>query len=154
MKKVSLFLFLSVILAASIIKAGNCTVDATTTYQYIHCIGASSAWSSVGTWGQVLFADDNVNGHIGLTSLRTRIDPTAVNGNTSAWNSELNNITAAYAANPNVLFWSTEWSPPAEYKTNDNVNGYYTDTSGNTDYGGFLGAGSGSPNSADTGYAS
>ncbi len=133
--------------------AGTCTVDATTTNQYIHCIGASSAWSAVGSMGQALFANDTVNGHIGLTSLRTRIDPTAVGGNTGAWNSELNNITAANAVNPNVLFWSTEWSPPAEYKTNNSVDGEVVNA-GVTDVGAFTGADTGSgPNSADTGYA-
>jgi O-glycosyl hydrolase len=131
----------------------TCTVNATTTYQYIHCIGASSAWSAVGSMGQALFADDTTNGHIGLTSLRTRIDPTAVNGNTGNWNSELNNITAANAANPNVLFWSTEWSPPAEYKTNNSVDGEVVNA-GVTDVGAFTGSDTGSAaNSADTGYA-
>lgn len=136
-------------------RAQTCTVNATTTYQYIHCIGASSAWSGVGSMGTQLFADDNVNGHIGLTSLRTRIDPTAVNGNTGNWNSELNNITAANAVNPNVLFWSTEWSPPAMYKSNNSVQGYVVNN-GVTDVGSFTGADSANtstPNSADTGYA-
>jgi O-glycosyl hydrolase len=133
--------------------AGTCTVDATVTNQYIHCIGASSAWSGVGSLGQALFADDTVNGHIGLTSLRTRIDPTAVGGNTGAWNSELNNITAAHAVNPNVLFWSTEWSPPAMYKTNNSVDGEVVNA-GVTDVGAFTGSDTGNaPNSADTGYA-
>ena len=128
-------------------------MDATVTNQYIHCIGASSAWSGVGSLGQALFAEDMVNGHIGLTSLRTRIDPTAVGGNTAAWNSELNNITAAHNVNPNVLFWSTEWSPPAQYKTNNSVNGEVVNA-GVTNVGAFTGSDTGnSPNSADTGYA-
>ena len=132
---------------------GTCTVDATVTNQYIHCIGASSAWSAVGSMGQALFADDTVNGHIGLTSLRTRIDPTAVGGNTGNWNSELNNITAANAVNPTVLFWSTEWSPPAEYKTNNSVDGEVINA-GVTNVGAFTGSDTGNaPNAADTGYA-
>jgi len=153
--KKAIILLIGIILSiASNINAGNCTVDATTTYQYIHCIGASSAWSSVGTWGQVLFADDNINGHIGLSSLRTRIDPTADVNGTGVWNSELNNITAAYAANPSVLFWSTEWSPPAEYKSNGSVDGYIVNQ-GVTVVGNFTGSDTGSgANSADTGYAS
>jgi glucuronoarabinoxylan endo-1,4-beta-xylanase len=142
------FLFLLILLWGSyaFTWAGSCTVDATQTYQYIRCVGASSAWSSVGNFGQALFAVDNINGHLGLSSLRTRIDPTAINGNTGAWNTELNNIIAAHAANPNVLFWSTEWSPPAEYKGNDNVDGGSASST-------FLGSVSGAPNSADTGYA-
>src|SRR5271157_4151530 len=98
MKKVSLFLFLSVILAASIINAGTCTVDATTTYQYIHCIGASSAWSGLDNLGTQLFADDNVNGHIGLTSLRARIDPN------NSFSSEVSTLVSAKNVNSNILF--------------------------------------------------
>ncbi len=145
-----LFLWL---LSLGFSRAQTCTVDATVTNQYIHCIGASSAWSAVGSMGTQLFADDTSNGHIGLTSLRTRIDPTAVGGNTGAWNGELNNITAAHNVNPNVLFWSTEWSPPAEYKSNDNVDGYYMNGSV-SEIGSFTGSDTGNaPNSADTGYA-
>src|SRR5579883_2644430 len=77
--------------------AGTCTVDATQTNQYIHCIGASSAWSAIGSQGQALFADDNVNGHIGITSLRARIDP---NNNFSP---EVSQLATAHSINPNVL---------------------------------------------------
>ncbi len=151
--RLQLFLFPFILGAGTNLWAQTCTVNATVTNQYIHCIGASSAWSAVGNMGQALFANDNVNGHIGLTSLRTRIDPTAVGGNTGAWNSELNNITAANAVNPNVLFWSTEWSPPAEYKTNNSVDGEVVNA-GVTNVGAFTGSDTGSaPNSADTGYA-
>ena len=141
MKKVSLLLVLLVILAASVINAGSCTVDATTTYQYIHCIGASSAWSSIGSMGTQLFADDTVNGHIGLTSLRARIDPT------NNFSSEVSTLVTAKSVNSNILFWATEWSPPAQYKANDNVDGGASNDT-------FNGASSGSPNSADTGLAS
>ena len=45
------------------------------------------------------------------------------------------------------MLWATEWSPPAQYKANNNVNGGASNDT-------FLGASSGSPNSADTGLAS
>ena len=142
MKKIFLFLFVLLSLAVPSLYAGTCTVDATSTYQYIRGIGASSAWYGLaGASAASLFADDNINGHIGISSLRARIDP---NGNHSG---EVNNLVAAKAANPNLLCWATEWSPPAQYKANNNVNG---PASNNT----FLGASSGTPNSADTGYAS
>ncbi len=141
-KKYFLGLFISVIFtAASAALAGTCTVDATQTNQYIHCIGASSAWSGIGSLGQALFAEDNVNGHIGISSLRARIDP---NNNFSP---EVSTLATAHSVNPNVLLWATEWSPPAQYKANNNVNGGASNDT-------FLGAGSGSPNSADTGLAS
>src|ERR1700733_2132208 len=97
--------------------AGTCTINATQTNQYIHCIGASSAWSSVDGLGTQFFADDKVNGHIGLTSLRARIDPT------NNFSPEVSTLVTAKASNPNILFWATEWSPPAQYKANDNVDG-------------------------------
>ena len=127
--------------AASPVLAGTCTVDATQTNQYIHCIGASSAWSGIGSQGQALFAVDNVNGHLGLSSLRARIDPN------NSFSSEVNTLATAHSVNPNVLLWATEWSPPAQYKANNNVNGGASNDT-------FLGASSGSPNSADTGLAS
>nr|HPN65366.1 hypothetical protein [Candidatus Goldiibacteriota bacterium] len=141
MKKLSMLLIVLLMFFVPVLHAGTCTVDAGTTYQYIRAIGASSAWYGLaGANAQALFADDNVNGHIGLSSLRARIDP---NGNHAA---EVNNLVAAKAANSNLLFWAAEWSPPPQYKANNNVNG---NVSNNT----FLGASSGTPNSADTGYA-
>jgi len=141
MKKVSLLLLVFLLFFMPALRAGTCTVDATSTYQYIRGIGASSAWYGLaGASATALFADDNVNGHIGISMLRARIDP---NNNHAA---EVNNLLAAKAAYPNLLCWASEWSPPAQYKANNNVNG---PASNNT----FLGASSGAPNSADTGYA-
>jgi len=141
MKKISLFLFLLLSFVVPVMYAGTCTVDATTTNQYIHCIGASSAWSSIGSMGTALFADDNVNGHLGLSSLRARIDPN------NSFSSEVNTLKQAITVNPNVLCWATEWSPPAQYKANNNVDGGASNDT-------FNGASSGSANSADTGLAS
>jgi len=143
MKKKSFFRLLAIVALASANAAwaGTCTVDATQTNQFIHCIGASSAWSGIGSLGTALFADDNVNGHLGLSSLRARIDPT---GNFSP---EVSTLATAHSVNPNVLLWATEWSPPAQYKANNNVDGGASNDT-------FLGASSGSPNSADTGLAS
>ncbi|HJT24812.1 MAG TPA: malectin domain-containing carbohydrate-binding protein [bacterium] len=141
-KKLLLSLFISgVLVSATGAWAGTCTVDATQTNQFIHCIGASSAWSGIGSLGQALFAEDNVNGHLGLSSLRARIDP---NNN---FGPEVSTLATAHSVNPNVLLWATEWSPPAQYKANNNVNGGASNDT-------FLGASSGSPNSADTGLAS
>ncbi|MDA3833756.1 MAG: family 43 glycosylhydrolase, partial [Spirochaetales bacterium] len=119
----------------------TCTIDAGATYQHITAIGASSAWYGLaGANPQALFADDNVNGHIGISSLRARIDP---NGNHA---DEVDRLVTAKSVNPDILCWASEWSPPPIYKANNNVNG---DMPNNT----FLGAESGAPNSADIGYA-
>ncbi|HVZ80916.1 MAG TPA: hypothetical protein VHE12_08965 [bacterium] len=133
--------------AASGALAATCTVDATQTNQFIRCIGASSAWSNIGSQAQALFAEDTVNGHIGISSLRARIDP---NNNFA---NEVNQLATAHSTNPNVLLWATEWSPPAQYKGNNNVNGSNTGGNLNGASATFTGAASGSPNGADTGYA-
>ena len=134
---------LSAFFIVSFLSAGTCSVDATATNQFIRCIGASSAWTymlNLSNWANQLFADNDLEGYIGLSSLRARIDP---NGSHA---SEVNNLVLAKNVNPNILLWSTEWSPPPQYKANNNVNG-------GTDNNKFLGAESGNPNSADTGYA-
>src|ERR1035441_1523450 len=75
--------------------AGTCTVDATQTNQSIRGFGAASAWNAAGNlspYASTLWANDNVNGHAGLSMLRTRIDPTD-SGSGSAWNSEAGPMT-------------------------------------------------------------
>lgn len=112
-----------VLLAAALAGAATVTVDPGTTYQTIRGYGSSSAWNSGSFSGSkavnatVLWADDTLDGHAGLTMLRTRIDP---NG---SFASEADPMTQAKKTNPNILIWSTEWSPPAKYKNNNNVNG-------------------------------
>ncbi len=141
MKKIFMLLSLLLALAVPSLFAATCTIDATTTHQFIRGVGVSSAWYGLaGASATALFADNNLNGNIGISMLRARIDP---NGNHAA---EVNNLVAAKAANPNLLCWAAEWSPPPQYKANNNVNG---NVSNNT----FLGSSSGAPNSATTGYA-
>ncbi|HTC20406.1 MAG TPA: malectin domain-containing carbohydrate-binding protein, partial [bacterium] len=135
--------------------AGTCTVDSTQTNQIIRGFGAASAWnaaSNLSPYASTLWAVDNTNGHAGLSLMRTRIDPTDT-GSGSAWNSEAGPMTLAKSVNPNITIWSTEWSPPATYKGNNSVDGGGSNGSLNSTAT-FLGAASGSPNSADTGYAS
>ena len=148
-------LFLTLGFFPSLAMAGTCTVDATTTDQYIRGFGAASAWnaaSNLSPYASVLWANDNVNGHAGLSMLRTRIDPTD-SGSGSAWNSEAGPMTLAKSVNPGIQIWSTEWSPPATYKNNNSVDGGGSNGS-LTSTATFKGAASGAPNSADTGYAS
>ena len=135
--------------------AGTCTVDSTQTNQIIRGFGAASAWnsaSSLSPYASTLWAVDNTNGHAGLSLLRTRIDPTD-SGSGSAWNNEAGPMTLAKSVNPNITIWSTEWSPPATYKNNNSVDGGGSNGS-LTSTATFKGAASGTPNSADTGYAS
>jgi len=103
-------------------------VNAGTTYQMITGFGAASAWNTIDTTeAKVLWTDDSaalvsntgahVNGDVGLSLLRTRIDPTG------AFAQEEANITLVAKNYPGVKVWSTEWSPPAAYKNNNNVDG-------------------------------
>src|SRR5579871_2925501 len=157
MRKKSFFsaLILAAMATANAAWAGSCTVDATQTNQVIRGFGAASAWnaaSNLSPYASTLWAVDNTNGHAGLSLLRTRIDPTD-SGSGSAWNNEAGPMTLAKSVNPNITIWSTEWSPPAVYKGNNSVDGGGSNGS-LTSSAKFLGAASGSPNSADTGYAS
>ncbi|MEM1561348.1 MAG: glycoside hydrolase, partial [Ignisphaera sp.] len=122
--------------------AADCIINVNTTYQRISCIGASSAWNWVdlNTWGRRLFEDNELDGYIGLSSLRARIDPT---GNHAP---EVNNLVRAKSINPNIICWSTAWTPPAQYKANNKLGGGDENNR-------FLGAESGEPNWADIGYA-
>jgi glucuronoarabinoxylan endo-1,4-beta-xylanase len=111
------------VLSAGFAAAASVSVDIGTKYQTIRGYGSSSAWNSGSFSGSkasnatILWADDTLDGHAGLTMLRTRIDP----GGSFA--SEADPMTQAKKTNPNILIWSTEWSPPAKYKDNNNVNG-------------------------------
>ena len=115
--------FACALLCAQAATAATVAVDIGTTYQTIRGYGSSSAWNSGSFSGSkasnatILWADDTINGHAGLSMLRTRIDP----GGSFA--SEADPMTQAKKTNPNILIWSTEWSPPAKYKDNNNVNG-------------------------------
>lgn len=111
------------LLCAAFASASTVSVDIGTTYQTIRGFGSSSAWNSGSFSGSkasnatILWADDTIDGHAGLTMLRTRIDPGG------SFSSEADPMTQAKKANPNILIWSTEWSPPAKYKNNNNVDG-------------------------------
>jgi len=105
---------------AACLRAGTATVDSNTTNQFIRGFGASSAWNSQATLSPAaakLWADDNIEGHAGLSILRTRIDPGG------AFANEAGPMGLAKAQNPNIIIWSTEWTPPAAYKNNNNING-------------------------------
>lgn len=124
-------------------------MDATVTNQYIRGFGAASVWNAASglvQHAQTLWADDNVNGHVGLSILRTRIDPSDT-GSGSSWNSEAAPMTLARSVNPNILIFSTAWTPPAAYKNNnalvassssDTTNSFNNTASNQTGYANYL----------------
>jgi glucuronoarabinoxylan endo-1,4-beta-xylanase len=98
------------------VSAGTATINYTNAQQRIDGFGASSAWmysplSSANA--DLLFS---TNAGIGLSLLRTRIDP-------SGKILDAEGTIAQQAMARGARVWSTPWSPPAIYKTTNSVNG-------------------------------
>jgi O-glycosyl hydrolase len=92
------------------------TINWSTVQQTIAGFGSSSAWNNTGSVDssqqQLLWsATDGA----GLSMLRSRIRP-----DTSSSSDEISAMQKAQAMG--VTVWSTPWSPPAGYKSNNNVN--------------------------------
>jgi O-glycosyl hydrolase len=100
--------------------AATVAIDATRTYQSIDGFGACSAWISgqiTRDLATIFWADDAINGHIGLSLLRTRIDPV---GYTEG---EAVPMKLAFQTNPAIKIWSTSWTPPPQFKDNGSLIG-------------------------------
>ncbi|HTC20883.1 MAG TPA: hypothetical protein VK859_08545, partial [bacterium] len=111
--------------------AGTVTVTSGTTYQTISGFGASSQWDNTfsASLATTFWADDSnkppasqVNGDVGLSILRLGIDDS---GNAN-WGTQCAFATQAMGINPNVKVFGSEWSPPAKWKNNNNVDGNNT----------------------------
>ena len=125
------------ILAASTLWAGTATIDATQSFQFIRGFGASSAWHTA-AFSNALATDfwDSTNTvtNAGVTSaagagfslLRCHIpsdNPTT--GTTITDYGELAVMQQAKGLGCTQI-WATEWSPPANYKSNGStINGGY-----------------------------
>lgn len=119
-KRIQSLLLMAIMGAPALAFGVTASIDSNTTNQYIRGFGVSSAWCSAGTIAPAaaaLWADDNTDGHAGLTILRTRIDPGG------AFANEAGPMTQARAQNPNVQIFSTMWTPPAAYKNNNSLVG-------------------------------
>ena len=100
------------------INAATIAVDAAKTYQTIDGFGACSAWIGnkiTNSLAIQFWQEDTIDGHIGLSILRTRIDPS---GSTSA---ESVAMQKAIDVNPNIIIWAAAWTPPAKFKTNNST---------------------------------
>ena len=109
------------------------TVNFSTTYQTIRGFGTSTAWQPVMPSALVDGLFGTGSGQVGLTILRSRIDPSSTTGG-SNWATELSNGQEAQAANSQVIVFATPWSPPAAWKTNGSTTDGSLITS---DYGNF-----------------
>jgi O-glycosyl hydrolase len=123
--------FSTLLLAATMASAQ--TVNFNSPLQTIRGFGASTAWQPVlnSTQANNLFGVSS--GQVGFTIVRQRIDPSSTTGG-SNWQTELNNAQQAQAINSQVIVFATPWTPPAVWKTNDNIVNGSLNTS---DYGAF-----------------
>ncbi|MGP8022230.1 MAG: hypothetical protein ACLPRE_14770, partial [Limisphaerales bacterium] len=128
---------LSVTTNAPAVTNGVCTVDWSNVHQRIDGFGASSAFSAI-TWtaaeADLLFStasgvvytdylgNTSTNSGIGLSLLRNQIQP-ATNANGIAYASSSELALMQMAQTLGVRIWSTPWSPPAQFKSNDNEDG-------------------------------
>ena len=109
----------AVLLTGGLPDAATIEVDATRACQRIDGFGASSAWIDgkiTADLATIFWQDDTLNGHIGLSILRTRIDPS---GYTS---SEASPMKKAIQVNPNMILWSTSWTTPPQFQTEGYFN--------------------------------
>jgi len=125
---------------------GQCTVDWNNVFQRIDGFGASSAWRSTwnSTLADLLFSTNNgirytntaavlsTNNGIGLSLLRTRINP-------SGGTDESSIMQLAQARGAKV--WSAPWTPPPQDKDSGVING-----------GNYLGSGANATNLAYASY--
>jgi glucuronoarabinoxylan endo-1,4-beta-xylanase len=122
--------------------AGAQTTDAinfNTTYQTIRGFGTSTAWQPVlnSTQANNLFGVGA--GQVGLTILRSRIDPSSTTGG-SNWQTELNNAQQAQSINSQVIVFATPWTPPAVWKSNGSVDDGTLNTSDYDNFANYLNA--------------
>ena len=95
-------------------------IDASRTYQTIDGFGASSAWIGhkiTAGLADIFWKDDTLDGHIGLSLLRTRIDADGYS------RTESSPVLRAIEVNPDLRIWSTSWTPPVEFKDNGSLFG-------------------------------
>lgn len=114
-------------------------INFNTTYQTIRGFGTSTAWQPVlnSTQANNLFGTGQ--GEIGLTILRSRIDPSSTTGGAN-WQTELQNAQQAQSINSQVIVFATPWTPPAVWKSNDSTIGGTLNTSDYAAFANYLNA--------------
>ena len=117
------------LLTPAIMQAAACSVNAGATHQVISGFGACSQWVEskiTASLATQFWADDNVNGHAGLSIIRIGIPPQG----SSNWGAPCNSAKQALAINPNIKVFASPWSPPANYKNNNSTTGNNTGNTG------------------------
>ena len=114
-------------------------INFNTTYQTIRGFGTSTAWQPVlnSTQANNLFGIGT--GQVGLTILRSRIDPSSTTGG-SNWATELANGKQVQSINSQVIVFATPWTPPAVWKSNGSVDDGTLNTSDYDNFANYLNA--------------
>jgi glucuronoarabinoxylan endo-1,4-beta-xylanase len=99
------------------VQGATATIDFSNLHQTIRGFGASDAWIGLDTTGEASALFGTNAGQIGLSILRSRIDPSSVTGG-SNWDGEVAAAQAAIAAGSNVSIIATPWTPPTAWKIN------------------------------------
>jgi glucuronoarabinoxylan endo-1,4-beta-xylanase len=113
-QKIPVILYAAVLLFPIPSYSATAAVNFSTTHQVIDGFGGSTAWSGALSDATMDALYKNGTGQIGLTILRSRIDPN------KSWSQEKSNAQKAKARGATTF--ATPWSPPASMKTNNNVN--------------------------------
>jgi len=93
------------------------TIDFGTVHQTIRGFGGSDAYFPVMPSAEVNALFGTGSGQIGLSILRSRIDPSSTAPG-SQWDAEVTNAQDAIAAGSGVSIIATPWTPPAVWKIN------------------------------------
>jgi glucuronoarabinoxylan endo-1,4-beta-xylanase len=119
-KRFNLVFFAVFFIPAITVHAASIDIDATKTYQTIDGFGACNAWTSgkiTAALATQFWQEDTIDGHVGMSILRTRIDPAGyVNGDTVT-------MKKAFQIYPGIKIWSAVWTPPTKFKTNGGAVG-------------------------------
>jgi glucuronoarabinoxylan endo-1,4-beta-xylanase len=134
-------IFASTILLAATLASAQTAADINfnTTYQTIRGYGTSTAWQPVLNSTQANNLYGTGPGQVGLTILRSRIDPSSTTGG-SNWATERQNAQQVQAINSEVIVFATPWTPPAAWKSNGSVDDGTLDTSHYDDFANYLNA--------------
>jgi len=144
--------------------ANNCLVDGNSVFQRIDGFGASSAWQSTWTTAEanLFFSTNNgllytnslgavsTNNGIGLSLLRNRI-MYASSTSASATPTTVESSIMQKAQALGARVWSTPWTPPAGFKSTNDIYDSNHAAAGGIDGGSFLGSGN---NITNVNYAS
>jgi glucuronoarabinoxylan endo-1,4-beta-xylanase len=116
------FAFVTALVILSATMAGaqsTATINFGTTFQTIRGFGGATAWMPALTSTQANTLFGTGANQLGLTILRSRIDPSSTTGGSSNWGTELTNAQEATALGAIAI--ATPWTPPAVWKSSDST---------------------------------